>query len=259
VANEKHLLLNWGGSYTQSADQPEIWQNGLRLIVVFGDIDTTGTLPSNWDVVPASQVDTDGNWDNTNVFGVDGPGLQTFDPLSYMKDYVQPTLEAYLSTSSFSSTTTLEFLKLSPIGPDGLVIGGRTCLSMANTSLTGAQTGDRLPPQLSLGVSWQTPVIGRRGRGRIFLPSNAASQLTSAGRMSSTPQGAAKDAAVTMLEGLAYQAVGGSGPNVQPIVTGDPWTNYGVITGVRVGDVLDTQRRRRDQLAETYVSGSPSY
>jgi hypothetical protein len=32
-----------------------------------------------------------------------------------------------------------------------------------------------------------------------------------------------------------------------------------VITEVRVGDLVDTQRRRRRQLVETYTSGSPSY
>lgn len=259
MANEKHLLMTFGGQYTSSSLTPEIWQCGIRLVLVFGTIDDSGTLPSNWDVVPASEVDTDGNWDNTNVFSVDGPGLATFNPLSWMKDYAQPSLEAFLSTDSFSSTTTLTFIKLSPINASGAVIGGRTCLSEANTSLTGAQTGNRLPPQLSVGVSWQTPVIGRRGRGRIYLPSNASSQLTSAGRLDTTPQGNSRDQAITLLEGLAYAATGPSDAHVKPIVTGDPWTDYGVITSVRVGDILDTQRRRRDQLAEVYVSDVVSY
>lgn len=259
MSGEKHILLTFGGQYTSSSLNPEIWQCGVRLAMVFGTVDDTNVLPNDWEVKAESQVDTDGNWDNTNVWSVTGPGLTTFDPLSYMKDYVQPSLETYFATDTFASTTTLTFAKLSPINALGKVIEGRTCLSEANTTITGGQTGDRLPPENSIAVSWQTPVIGRRGRGRIYPPANAASQLTTAGRVNSTTQGHSKDQAIAFLEGLAYNAISMGDPHVRPIVTGDPWTHYGVITGVRVGDVVDTQRRRRDQLDEVYVTGSPSY
>lgn len=42
----------------------------------------------------------------------------------------------------------------------------------------------------------------------------------------------------------------------QAAVIGAPWTAYGMINSVRVGDRVDTQRRRRYQVEETYVSGS---
>jgi len=46
---------------------------------------------------------------------------------------------------------------------------------------------------------------------------------------------------------------------VKPIVTGAPWTHYGVITSVNVGNVADSQRRRRRQLVEARTSLDVTY
>jgi hypothetical protein len=42
-------------------------------------------------------------------------------------------------------------------------------------------------------------------------------------------------------------------------VTGKPYSSYGQITGMSVGDIYDAQRRRRRQLVETRVTGALSY
>jgi hypothetical protein len=112
-----------------------------------------------------------------------------------------------------------------------------------------------LPPQNSIAVSWRTQQIGSRGRGRIFLPSSTSGSL-SQGHVSS---GAASDitaAAVTFLEALAFTS---SSWNVIPIVTGKPFVGYGVINQVRVGSIMDTQRRRRNRLTEVYTSTNVTY
>jgi hypothetical protein len=66
-------------------------------------------------------------------------------------------------------------------------------------------------------------------------------------------------AQVTLLEALALAGDPVTGPNVQPIVTGGAFTNYAVISQVRVGNIFDTQNRRKRQLPETYVSDTVSY
>jgi hypothetical protein len=62
-----------------------------------------------------------------------------------------------------------------------------------------------------------------------------------------------------LLEALAYTSSDPTGARVRPVITGAPWTHYGVINQVRCGTVLDTQRRRRRSIAETYESQAVTY
>jgi len=61
------------------------------------------------------------------------------------------------------------------------------------------------------------------------------------------------------LEGIAVTGGVGHSEWALPIVTGKPYDNYAVVTSVQVGDVMDTQRRRRRQLVESYHSEDVSY
>lgn len=69
----------------------------------------------------------------------------------------------------------------------------------------------------------------------------------------------AANAQKNLLEGLAFTGSGGSTVHVRPIVTGGNWTKYGLINQVRVGNVPDTQRRRRRSLVETITSEAVTY
>jgi hypothetical protein len=62
-----------------------------------------------------------------------------------------------------------------------------------------------------------------------------------------------------LLEGISIGSGVPATWNVRPIVTGSPWGNYAVVNSVQVGDVMDTQRRRRRQLVEARAAYSPSY
>jgi hypothetical protein len=77
--------------------------------------------------------------------------------------------------------------------------------------------------------------------------------------MDSTQQTNTKDSAVTFLEALSYDNVIVGSVHIRPIVTGGNWQNYGVVTQVRVDNIVDTQRRRRKSLVGTTLSGTPSY
>lgn len=46
---------------------------------------------------------------------------------------------------------------------------------------------------------------------------------------------------------------------IWPIVTGGAWTDYALINQVQVGNVVDTQRRRRNKLVEARAVASVSY
>lgn len=107
-----------------------------------------------------------------------------------------------------------------------------------------------LPPQCAIVVSHLTLGAGSRNRGRAYLPAVAASGLTTAGRITSTVRGELLTAYAGWLTSLD---AAGSQPIVLSEVGGGA---VSFITSVRIGDVIDTQRRRRGSLAESYASAT---
>lgn len=103
-----------------------------------------------------------------------------------------------------------------------------------------------LPFQVTPVVSLRTDDASRRGRGRFYAPSLAV-DAQAGGRMTPTVQSDLATAAAGML--LALQAAG-----LTPVLLSRDTLATREITSVDVGDVLDTQRRRRNALIETRVS-----
>jgi hypothetical protein len=242
----------------------EIWQTSIRLALVFGPgtVDDVGTLPDNWDPVadPISRTET--NWTISGNWTVDGPSIATFNPGDYLNDQVAPAVTAFMLASNVSNQCRVRQLRLWPIGsPLGRSVPavpyttGTPCdLEWTSSYPIGAQSSTQLPPQNSVVVSLRTLQIGAAGRGRMFLPSPTSAALSGA-KIGTTPQGDIRDAAVAFMEDLAYSA----GPFVRPIVTGGDFTKYAVVNRVAVGNVMDTQRRRRNAISEVYVDGTPTY
>lgn len=125
------------------------------------------------------------------------------------------------------------------------------------TPIAGTGTQSKVN-QSALVLSLRTILPGARGRGRMYWPALGATITPGTGKLSA-PTPAILALATTVLLHL-----------IEDIIRDNaglfPWTE--VLTGVRsqtdhvtrtvtrvqVGDVLDTQRRRRDMLAETYAS-----
>lgn len=266
MANEKHLLLTVQGDYNDAALSAEGWQVGIRLALVFGSIDPVGTLPNNWDPQAASINVTGSNYTITGNWNVD-TGLNTFDPDSYLIDYAAPSFEAWMSAiPALWNKTRIRTMKLSPIGTNGRAVPappystGTPCLWTYTSSYpVGLNSSDPLPPQISVVASHRTAQTGRTGRGRMYLPLTTESLTDTHGQISSSNCADILTAQLDLLDGLKYFAPAPAGAHVLPIVTGSGYTRYGVINQVRVGNVFDTQRRRRRQIAETYQSGTPAY
>ena len=112
-----------------------------------------------------------------------------------------------------------------------------------------------LPLQIAAVASHRTSQIGRRGRGRIFLPGLSASASNGGGFLQSTFVTSVLNGQVALLEALKYDGLPQSTLSIRPVVTGKPFTNYAIINRVQVDNVPDTQRRRRRSLPLT-VSGA---
>jgi hypothetical protein len=259
VTVAKHLYVVVGGTWSDTSDEAEHWQFGTRLILNFGTIDDHGDLPTNWDPVFRNDGTTTTNWDVVTGFDVDGPLAELFDSQSFMVDQVIPAAEGFVQTDAFSSQAVVNYLKVSPINQSGHVEGGRVTTATATSSVHGTSGGGLLPLEVACCVSLRTPVTGRAGRGRFYLPAVVKDSLGDHGFFTSTYQGVVADGAVAFLEQLQVAGSGGFTAQAIPIVTGGAYTHYGIINQVKVGSVPDSQRRRRRQLVESYTSESVTY
>jgi hypothetical protein len=110
----------------------------------------------------------------------------------------------------------------------------------------GADTGESLPPQVALAVTLRTALATRAGRGRIYLPPFAVSQVVNS-RMNATNKGTTLTAVKGMFDTLISDGH-------TPVLYGRTAHTVTPITTLALGDVFDTQRRRRDAYAETFTS-----
>lgn len=109
-------------------------------------------------------------------------------------------------------------------------------------------SGNSMPPQVALVGTLLTGAPGRSQRGRIYLGGVGSAGITATGRVST----ATRDAAALGLAGFYRRVrhVAGAPDAFRPVVVSPTLGTARKITHVQVGDVYDTQRRRRNKLVE---------
>jgi hypothetical protein len=124
----------------------------------------------------------------------------------------------------------------------------------ARPSAAVGSGSSRLVYQSAVVGSLLTAVAGGRGRGRVYWPATGAGIDTSTLRLDASQQTAALAGFGTYLEAIAIAISGSLGVTVSLSVWSRTASSSAPVNRIRVGNVIDTQRRRRDALAETYVT-----
>lgn len=258
--SSRHLYLVAKGSYSATNLATEQWQIGIRFRAAATAAGSYGNLPTDTSYTDTSVSRDETNWTiDSNYYADLGLG-STFHPDDYLNDQAAPAFTTWLAaTSAFPNKTQIDQLVMYgykdgkteevATGPAKATLSFKTGHKPIGSSSTSA-----LPPQCSVVASWMTATAGRHGRGRVYLPAVVTSQVTTdGGLLSSTPQGAIATSTAALITALNYANIIGA-VYADAIVVGAPWSRYNTIAAVRVGNVIDTQRRRRNQITETYVS-----
>lgn len=120
--------------------------------------------------------------------------------------------------------------------------------------IVGGYGGSPMPPQVALAATLTSASArGLAAKGRMFLPGVCLS-VGSDGKLSSFSVGGIATAFQTLINGINTDAVAGQKVILAAKATTLPVAQAAVnklVTGINVGNVYDTQRRRRDQLTET--------
>jgi len=113
--------------------------------------------------------------------------------------------------------------------------------------------GITMPPEVALAMSLRAPIVGRAGRGRMFLPGLAVSAAATDGLVASATTTALSTALKTLVTNLDNR---GGTPDYDActIVTSVGKSTAVRPTQARVGNHFDVQRSRQHQVSEAYTT-----
>lgn len=159
--------------------------------------------------------------------------------------YLFPTANAPAAFAEMGAD--VELTRVSVYGYNGTGPASAAGQALLSTPREGAGSTSK-PFQVTRCISLQTGLPGARYRGRIYVPALSAA-ISGSGK--STPPAGYLTAWKSIMGQVELEWAGSA-----PISLGVYSAAADVVTPVtqlRVGDVLDTQRRRRDALVESYT------
>ena len=154
---------------------------------------------------------------------------------------------------------TWQGVRIVAVDPDGHACAGATVLTF-KTPVVGTNNYASLPPEVACCLSLRSPLLGRAGRGRMYIPALACCDVGGSEYVM-TLDGTIKDSYADALNAAGRNLI----HNIEELPGVD---SCGVVVGVmsagktqavrptevRVGNHADVQVRRQRQVRETYRS-----
>lgn len=186
-----------------------------------------------WDL-PGGEVATiNVGWQQTGgTISIDAP---TADGLKDKSDDLWAALKPYYNDQVAYRGCVLHLIS----------VGGASVQTVERTSspVVGTGAGNMFPHEVAVCVSLKTATAGRSGRGRLYLPPPRVGTGSAVGRLNgSTPS---EWAAI-----LAGFLTNDPDNDLTSIVASKTTNALHPVTEVGIGDVFDSQRRRRNELVE---------
>lgn len=183
-------------------------------------------------------------------------------PLDMVEGWCDPYLaaiQAPLKTwftavaSEMSTNADLRFIKANLIGADGHYSNPTVTHRFDYTSIGVGAKAPTMPGYLSLAMSWSTALTrGPGSKGRIYPPNAPTAAGSGQSVANSTSTNNAMNAAKALLTVLASTTT----TQATPVIASGVNAAVTPITGVRCGNLIDVQRRRRNSINETYVAAA---
>ena len=250
-----YLSVTGKGGYSTGSWSGEIAQCTWTLIVDTND-------PTSTSVVNAGIPEFD--FDDTASTGTWASGTFTQGFGGVVDDVAQTAIASAVTTwfnavdewqvQSFSwQSIAMSLWQYDAVPPTSWGQVMETSVYTLDIPVAGDITTGAMPPQNAVCLSHYTPGSGGRNRGRVFLPFHMG--LSGATQLLTGINVAALGAAeVALLEAFTAIEIDGGASFINPAVVSRVHQSWSSITNVRVGDEVDTQRRRRNGRAEVYES-----
>lgn len=258
MSNLQHVYVTAHGSYPSGAWYGEAAQIGVRLAFApvvggpaKGDIFTPlggGAITPTF----GSQAGANGTLSKTWTARVGDTGsLENFDAAAQID--VAEDMRTFLnSIKGFQSPEwRWTHIKVAAVDADGKTPVVAAIYTLT-TPIVGAGIG-ALPPQVAMALSSRANLVGRRGRGRVYIPALATAVVAADGTIKTAEANAMRAAFKTLID--SCQSTPGFSV-LQPIYMIGSADSPTVVrpTEIRTGNRLDTIQSRRRQVAESYTT-----
>ena len=201
-------------------------------------------------------IGTEETWQNTIHLQAPNTGLAITD-----QEWLEQTmndLKGWFAGMNFAANTDLRWAKFNQIDPaTGHYVSKDATNIVELTTPTKGKSSQGVPPNLSLCVTLTT--ASKRGiasKGRIFLPPLNIGFEPATGRIMTSEVNNAVASMKSFLQAINNPGgIVGTSDAPRVVVLG----RGGVVkpvTGLKIGNVMDTQRRRRKSMKEVYAEGT---
>lgn len=250
-----HFYVTMHGTYTLGHWVGETGQMGFRFAPLPKQRSESPiqNLPNNISVVPTFVERDETNFTVAQTFDVDLPGwIGPGTDWATVSDDVANDVLTFLGAIKAHQSDKFWWthIKIAPIEyGTGAYLAPATVYTLKNLP-RGTGTG-MLPPEVSIALSTRTAIVGKRGRGRMYLPAPASSTSENDGTVLAAQATAMVNEYRTLIQAIK---------NLPGIDQYDPeWlicsaasTTAVLPLEARIGHHYDAQRRRQHQVEETY-------